>query len=97
MLVQEALTRLLPQLGENIVVRNAVTAAGATDILGSEPNVSLALLDLSLPDTRGLDLLADQMPHNRGVPVAVRSPTHFRNFLAPCCDLNLKGLALYPL
>ena len=77
-LIQDALTQLLPQLGGNLEVRSAVTADEATAILDDEPDVGLVLLDLALPDTRGLDLLADLMLDYPGVPVVVLSATHDR-------------------
>ena len=77
-LIQDALTKLLPQLGDDIEVRGAVTPAAATDILDNEPDVDLVLLDLALPGTRGLDLLADLMLDYPGVPVVVLSATHDR-------------------
>jgi DNA-binding NarL/FixJ family response regulator len=77
-LIQEALTQLLPQLADDIDVRSAVTAEEATAILDDEPDVGLVLLDLALPDIRGLDLLADLMLDYPGVPVVVLSATHDR-------------------
>ena len=77
-LIQEALTQLLPQLRDDIEVLNAVTADEATGILDDEPEVSLVLLDLALPGTRGLDLLSDLMQDYPGVPVVVLSATHDR-------------------
>ena len=75
-LMQDALAQLLPQLGATIEVRGAIDAAGATAILDDEPDVALVLLDLALPGTRGLDLLADLMLDYPGVPVIVLSATH---------------------
>ena len=77
-LIQEALTQLLPQLGAGIEVRNAIDAASGTSILDNEPDVALVLLDLALPGTRGLDLLADLLLDYPGVPVVVLSATHDR-------------------
>lgn len=77
-LIQDALSQLLPQLGEAIAVRSAPDAATATRILDNEPDVALILLDLALPGTRGLDLLADLMQDYPGVPVVVLSATHDR-------------------
>ena len=77
-LIQDALTQLLPQLGDDIDVRSATDAAAATTILDNEPDVALVLLDLALPGTRGLDLLADLMLDYPGVPVVVLSATHDR-------------------
>ncbi len=75
-LIQDALAQLLPQLGAKIEVRGAADAAGATAILDDEPDVALILLDLALPGTRGLDLLADLLLDYPGVPVVVLSATH---------------------
>ena len=75
-LIQDALAQLLPQLGTGIEVRGASDAATATRILDNEPDVALVLLDLALPGTRGLDLLADLMLDYPGVPIVVLSATH---------------------
>jgi len=75
-LIQDALAQLLPQLDAEIEVRGAIDAAGATAILDNEPDVTLVLLDLALPGTRGLDLLADLLLDYPGVPVVVLSATH---------------------
>jgi DNA-binding NarL/FixJ family response regulator len=75
-LIQDALAQLLPQLGTGIEVRGASDAAAATAILDNEPDVALVLLDLALPGTRGLDLLADLMLDYPGVPIVVLSATH---------------------
>jgi DNA-binding NarL/FixJ family response regulator len=75
-LILDALTQLLPQLAPDIVVRAAAHAGEAIAILDDEPDVSLVLLDLALPGTRGLDLLADFMLDYPGGPVVVLSATH---------------------
>jgi DNA-binding NarL/FixJ family response regulator len=77
-LIQDALSQLLPQLGEEIVVCSAIDAATATQLLDDEPDIDLVLLDLALPGTRGMDLLADLMQDYPGVPVVVLSATHDR-------------------
>jgi DNA-binding NarL/FixJ family response regulator len=77
-LIQVALAELLPHLGDDIEVRSAADAAQATAILDNEPDVGLVLLDLALPGTRGLDLLADLLLDYPGVPVVVLSATHDR-------------------
>ncbi len=75
-LIQDALAQLLPQLGAQIEVRGASDAAAATTILDNEPDVALVLLDLALPGTRGLDVLADLLLDYPGVPIVVLSATH---------------------
>jgi DNA-binding NarL/FixJ family response regulator len=77
-LVVEALAQLLPQLGPAIEVRGAIDAAEAVAILDNEPDVALVLLDLALPDARGLDFLGDLKLDYPGVPVVVLSATHDR-------------------
>ena len=75
-LILDALAQLLPQLGTEIEVRGAIDAGAAIRILDNEPDVALVLLDLALPGTRGLDLLADLMLDYPGVPIVVLSATH---------------------
>jgi len=75
-LILDALAQLLPQLGRGIAVRTAPDRDAATRILDDEPDVDLVLLDLALPGTRGLDVLADLMLDYPGVPVVVLSATH---------------------
>ncbi len=75
-LILDALKQLLPHLASGIEVRAAAHAGEAVAILDDEPDVALVLLDLALPGTRGLDLLADFMLDYPGVPVVVLSATH---------------------
>lgn len=75
-LIVEALGQLLPQLEEGLVMRAAGDGVDAVAILDNEPDVELVLLDLALPDGRGLDFLADLMLDYPGVPVVVLSATH---------------------
>jgi DNA-binding NarL/FixJ family response regulator len=75
-LILDALREILPQLASGVVVRAAAHAGEAIAILDDEPDVSLVLLDLALPGTRGLDLLADFLLDYPGVPVVVLSATH---------------------
>jgi DNA-binding NarL/FixJ family response regulator len=77
-LVLDALSALLPELGAGTEVRVALDAAEASAVLDSEPDVGLVLLDLALPGTRGLDVLADYVLDYPGVPVVVLSATHDR-------------------
>lgn len=75
-LIVEALSVLLPQLGDAVVVRGAVDSAEAIEILDNEPDIGLVLLDLALPDARGMDFLGDLKLDYPGVPVIVLSATH---------------------
>ena len=73
-LILDALTQLLPQLASGVVVRAAAHAGEAIAILDDEPDVALVLLDLALPGTRGLDLLADFLLDYPGVPSSCCRP-----------------------
>ena len=75
-LIIEALSQLLPQLDPDIEVLAATLPQEATAILDNEPTISMILLDLALPSTRGLDFLADLMLDYPGVPIVVISATH---------------------
>jgi DNA-binding NarL/FixJ family response regulator len=75
-LIVEALAQLLPQLDPAIEVRGAIDSLEAIAVLDNEPDVALVLLDLALPDARGLDFLGDLKLDYPGVPVVVLSATH---------------------
>lgn len=75
-LILDALAQLLPQLGPHVVMRGAADSNAAIAILDNEPDVALVLLDLALPETRGLDFLNDLKLDYPGVPVIVLSATH---------------------
>jgi DNA-binding NarL/FixJ family response regulator len=75
-LILEALTQLLPQLDAGTVVSVARDRVEAEAVLDNDPDITLVLLDLALPGTRGLDFLADLPLDYPGVPVVVLSATH---------------------
>lgn len=75
-LIVEALGQLLPHLEEGLVMRAAGDCVDAVAVLDNEPDVALVLLDLALPDGRGLDFLADLMLDYPGIPIVVLSATH---------------------
>lgn len=69
----EALSMTLASLVPGAEVRQARRIADALALLGKDPPPSLVLLDLALPDARGLDGLASVRAACPGVPVAVVS------------------------
>lgn len=75
-LIVEALAQLLPGVDATIEVLGAADRKAAVDALDNEPDVALVLLDLALPDARGLDFLSDLKLDYPGVPVVVLSATH---------------------
>jgi DNA-binding NarL/FixJ family response regulator len=75
-LILEALTQLLPQLAPGTQVCVACDRAEAEAALDDNADITLVLLDLALPGTRGLDFLADLLLDYPGVPIVVLSATH---------------------
>jgi DNA-binding NarL/FixJ family response regulator len=90
-LVQQALTQLLPQLGR----ATSVIAAGDREetyaALAAHPDCSLLLLDLALPGTRGLELLATLRRDYPRMPIAVLSATHDRGTVEAALQAGARG------
>ena len=75
-LILEALSQLLPHLTPGTAVPVARDRREAESTLDDNSDIALVLLDLALPETRGLDFLADLLLDYPGVPVVVLSATH---------------------
>jgi DNA-binding NarL/FixJ family response regulator len=74
-LVRESLLLLLDQRLPGHRWRDAPTLAAALRMLRNEPDIDLLLLDLDLPDSRGLDTLKRVRQAAPRVPVVVLSAT----------------------
>ncbi len=90
-LILEALTQLLPQLAPGTEVHVARDRLEAEAILDDQPAISLILLDLALPGTRGLDFLADIQLDYPGVRVVVLSATHDTATVAAAMAAGARG------
>jgi DNA-binding NarL/FixJ family response regulator len=90
-LILAALAQLLPVLAPEFEVRGACDATEATHFLDNEPDIRLILLDLALPGTRGLDLLADFLLDYPGVPIVVLSATHDQQTVAAALAAGARG------
>jgi len=77
-LILEALKQVLRDLQPDIEVMEARDAVQALDQAGTHPDLSLVLLDLTLPKTHGLELLAELRQRCPDVPVVVLSATEDR-------------------
>jgi len=77
-LVQQALSQLLPQTGRPLTVLGAATREEAYAVLAARAEIALCLLDLALPGTRGLELLAAMHRDHPRLRIAVLSATHDR-------------------
>jgi DNA-binding NarL/FixJ family response regulator len=78
-LILEALKQVLRDLQPEIDVLEARDAAQAVDQAASHPDLSLILLDLTLPKTHGLELLPELRSRWPDVPVVVLSATEDRD------------------
>lgn len=72
-LIAEALRQVLKALDPNIEPLQAESATEARVLLGETANVALILLDLTLPDADGLDVLRELRAQYPAVPVVVLS------------------------
>jgi DNA-binding NarL/FixJ family response regulator len=72
-LIREALRGLFKQLKPGSTVVEAPDAARTMQVLGDQPDVALILLDLSLPDRDGMELLAEVRQRYPGISVVVLS------------------------
>jgi DNA-binding NarL/FixJ family response regulator len=72
-LIREALRGLFRDLRPEAIVLEAADAAHAVALLAEQPDIALILLDLSLPDRDGLELLAELRALHPGISVVVLS------------------------
>ena len=77
-LILEALKQVLRDLQPEIEVAEARDAVQALEEADAHPDLSLVLLDLTLPKTHGLELLAELRSRRPEVPVVVLSATEDR-------------------
>jgi DNA-binding NarL/FixJ family response regulator len=72
-LIREALRGLFQDLRPDATLLEAADAAGAMALLAGQPDIALILLDLSLPDRDGLELLTELRARWPGISVVVLS------------------------
>src|SRR5919109_5393940 len=77
-LIREALHGVLKKLKRDAVVFDASTCSQAMEAIASHPDISLVLLDLTLPDRDGFSLLAELRERNPAVSVVVLSAVQDR-------------------
>ena len=72
-LIREALRGLLKKLKRGSRVLEAADGRQAAEVIAAHPDVNLILLDLSLPDRDGLQLLAELRERHPGTAIVVMS------------------------
>jgi DNA-binding NarL/FixJ family response regulator len=90
-LIRQAMHGMLKRLRRDVVVLEAPSSAKAMQVIADHPDVSLILLDLSLPDRDGFAVLADLRDHFPAVAVVVVSAVHDPGNVRKALDLGALG------
>jgi len=90
-LICQALHGVLKRLTRDAVILDASNCAQTTEAVASHPDISLILLDLTLPDRDGFSLLAELRERNPAVSVVVLSATQDRANVMKALDLGAMG------
>jgi DNA-binding NarL/FixJ family response regulator len=90
-MVRESLLLLLDQRLPGYRWRDAANLAAALRLLRNEPDINLLLLDLDLPDSRGLDTLQRVRKAAPQVPVVVLSALDDRDSVLAAIDHGAAG------
>jgi DNA-binding NarL/FixJ family response regulator len=90
-LIREALHGVLKKLTRDAVVLEAANYAQTMEAIASNPDISLILLDLTLPDRDGFSLLAELRERNPAVSVVVLSAVQDRANVMKALELGAMG------
>lgn len=90
-LIGAALRQVLQGLDSQIEVLEAQTGAQALRLLRKTTGISLVLLDLSLPDADGFDILCESREKFPDVPVVVLSATETADSVMRALDAGAMG------
>jgi DNA-binding NarL/FixJ family response regulator len=90
-LIRQEMHGMLKRLRRDVVVLEAPSSAKAMQVIAPHPDVSLILLDLSLPDRDGFAVLADLRDRFPAVAVLVVSAVHDPGNVRKALDLGALG------
>jgi DNA-binding NarL/FixJ family response regulator len=90
-LIRDALHGVVKKLTRDAVVLEASNCAQAMEAVASNPDISLILLDLNLPDRDGLSMLAELRERNPAVSVVVLSADQDHTSVMKALDLGAMG------
>ncbi len=91
LLIREALRGLFRDIRPDATLLEAPDAAQTMRLLAEQPDIDLVLLDLSLPDRDGLELLAALRARHPGISVVVLSGFPDRANVVRALDLGALG------
>ena len=90
-LIREALRGLFAELKPEATVLEAPDAARTIELLAEHPDITLMLLDLSLPDRDGLEMLTELRKSHPGLSVVVLSGFPDRDNVVRVLDQGALG------
>ena len=90
-LILTAMQTVIERIGDGTVVVGTASAAGARGALREDPDYDLLLLDLSLGDADGFELLAEFRRQYPAVPVVVVSASERASDVIRAIDLGAMG------
>jgi DNA-binding NarL/FixJ family response regulator len=90
-LILTALQAVIQGLGDDVTVFGVATAEEARQALKRDAGFDLALLDLSLGDTDGFDVLAEMRANYPALPVVVVSATERTSDVIRAIDMGAMG------
>jgi DNA-binding NarL/FixJ family response regulator len=90
-LIREALRGVLKQLRRDATVLESSNAAQAMNVIASQTDINLALLDLNLPDRDGFSLLEELRRSHPAISVVVLSATQDRSNVLKALELGASG------
>lgn len=90
-LIRQAMHGMLRKLRRDALVLEAPSSSKAMQVIADHPDVSLILLDLSLPDRDGFSVLADLRDRFPAIAVVVVSAVHDPGNVRKALDLGALG------
>jgi len=90
-LIREALHGALKELRRDVVVLDATTGGQALEVVAKHPDISLVLLDLTLPDRDGFSVLGELRQNNPSISVVVLSAVQDRDNVMKALGLGASG------
>jgi len=82
---------VLRELDGSIPILEAQSARQADELIGSNPDISLVLLDLGLPDRNGFEMLASLRQNHPAIAVVVLSALNDRDNVRRSLDAGAQG------
>src|SRR5271156_1297394 len=90
-LIRDAMRALLKKLKRGAIVLEAADSRQAMETIASHPDISLVLLDLSLPDSDGLQVLMQLRERYPAIAIVMLSAVQERAKVMKALDLGAVG------